>query len=276
MKNKVKAAVIAAALLATFVGNALNIKIGKKDEPMVDYNEWIPQQQWPENIDGAKQFYPITKAVAGADNEEVADTIAVVEGRLQIPGLDARQCFLAALVYASDNFDTEANEGFEEIDYNDLSFKMLLKTTQGRNNTETTYTRSIECSAADGGIGFVVTDIDCKFRDKGIIPRTLRLEKLQPGGNKRHSELVKEFVEVNSDYLNNMASYVSTRKDISSPNFDKLKRKADVAEGMNMDEVTILLGPPLNKRKSGTKYRWIYSNDFVVIFADGVVTKIVD
>lgn len=276
MNSNMKAAVITIAMLTTFVGNALNIKIGKKDNPMVDYNEWIEQQQWPETIDGIKQFYPITATAANETDDAAMDTIAIVKGQLQIPGLDARQCFLAALVYASDNFDTEANEGFEEIDYSNLSFKMLLKTTQGRNNTETTYTRSIAFKSMDGVLDFTVADIDCKFRDKGIIPRTLRLERLQPDNNKRHAELVKEFVEVNSGYLHNMVYYVSTRTDITSPNFDKLKHKSEVEEGMNMDEVTILLGPPLNKRKSGTKYRWIYSNDYVIIFTDGIVTKVIN
>lgn len=258
--------------------SALDLKFKKGNTPMVDYNEWIPQQQWPSDIDGVKQFYPSTQVVetVGDDDANANDTVAVVTGRLSVSGLDARQCFLSALVFASNNFNVDDNEGFEEIDYSGLGFKILLKTTQGGNNNETTYTRSISCKTDDGCIDFTVNEIDCRFRDKGVIPRTIRMEKLQPDKNKRHAELVKEFVEVNSDYLGRLADYMSSRNDIQSPNFAKLEKGGNVTEGMNMDEVTILLGPPLNKRKSGKKYRWIYSNDFVVIFTDGVVTKIVN
>lgn len=254
--------------------SALNLKLKKKDTPMIDYNKWVPQQQWPADIAGVEQFYPSTQ-VAVSDGENTDnDTIAVVAGRLSVPGLDARQCFLAALVFASDNLDD--NESIEGIDYTGLNFSISLKTTQGNNNNETSYTRSITCKACDEGVDFNVSEIDCHFRDKGIIPRTIRLEKLQPDKNKRHAELVKQFVEINSGYLGRMSDYMRSRKGISSPNFDKLMKGASVCEGMNMDEVTILLGPPLNKRRSGEKYRWIYANDFIIIFTDGVVSRIVD
>ncbi len=257
-------------LITMQAASALDLKLKKSNVAMINYNEWIPQQQWPDEIDNIKQYYPSTQT--GEDN----DTTSVVTGKIDTPGLDATQCFLAALVFASNNFDIDEKEGFEEVDYNNHCFKMLLKDTQGANNNETSYTRSLECKALDGGLDFTVSDIDCRFRDKGIIPRTIKMERLQPDKNNRHAELVKEFTEINSTYLNQLSEYMLSRKDIKSPNFSKLRNGEDVTEGMNMDEVTILLGPPMNKRKSGERHRWIYSNDFVVIFTDGIVTKIVN
>lgn len=251
-------------------------KLKKAPAPMIDYNVWIPTSGWPSVEGGVEQFYPQSIAIPSEEDEAVVDTVAVVKGSITMPGMDARQCFLAALVFASENFDTELGEGFEDIDYKNLNFKILLKSTQGANNTETTYTRSLNVAATDGMLNFTTTDIDCRYREKGIVPRTLRLEKLQPDKNSRHASLVKEFTEVNSSYIDKLRQYIATRNDIMSPNFDKLAAGSKVIPGMNMDEVTILLGVPLNKRKSGEKFRWIYSNDFVIIFTDGVVTKIVD
>lgn len=242
---------------------------------MIDFNAWIPAQDFPEAIDGIRQFYPETIAIESNESEE-PDTTAVVRGSVDVSGLDARQVMLAAMVYASDNFDRDNQEGFENIDFEGNQFTALLKTTQGTNANETTYTRSLTVTAHDGGFDFETSGIDCRYREKGLIPRTQRLEKLHPSTDKRHLSILQEFTAVNSAYIAAMADYASTRKDISSPNFDKVKKGSGVSLGMNTDEVTILLGPPLNKRKSGERTRWIYANDFVIIFTDDLVSKIVE
>ncbi len=254
---------------------ALKLKLKKDPTPMIDYGAWVASQELPESVDGVRQFYPVSVAVE-SDNGET-DTVAVVRGFVPVNGLSARQVFLAAMVYASDHFDREtAKEGFESVDYDSNSFRALLKTTQGTNSNETTYTRSLTVSARDGGFDFEISEIDCRYREKGLIPRTQRLEKLHPDNNARHAEIVLEMANVNSAYLASLAEYAASRDDIRSPNFDKLKKGGDVCTGMTEDEVTILLGPPVNKRRSGERYRWIYANDYVIIFTDGIVTKIVE
>lgn len=254
---------------------AFKLKLKKNPTPMTDYTEWIPTQSFPEEIDGVRQFYPVSVGVIDEESGE-QDTIAVVRGSVAVSGLTARQVMLAAMVYASDHFDRETQEGFEDIGYDDNRFTVLLKSTQGANANETTYARSLTVTARDGGFDFETSDIDCRYREKGIVPRTQRLEKLHPDNNKRHLSVLKEFIEVNSAYIYALSEYASTRSDIESPNFDKVCKGADVAVGMNEDEVTILLGKPMNKRRSGERVRWIYSNDYVIIFTEGKVSKIVD
>lgn len=203
-------------------------------------------------------------------------TVAVIRGFIPVEKLTPLQILLAAMVYCSNHFDRGNNEGFEAIDYDDNSFRILLKSTQGSNSTETTYTRNVRIAVREGGFDFTVSDIDCRYREKGLIPRTQPLEKLHPEKTGRHSEIVRELVAVNSAYLDDMARYIATRSDITSPNFDKVKKGSYVSPGMNADEVTILIGPPVNTRHTGNRERWIYSNDYVVIFTDGLVSKIVE
>lgn len=271
-----QAVVMTVVALLPIEANALKIKLKKDDVGQIDYASWVASEKLPETVDGIRQFYPVSVAVNTDDTSAEADTVAVISGHIQLKGLDKKQVFMAAMVYASDNFNTdEDKEGFEAIDYEGMTFSAVLRTTQGTNANETTYTRSLKLTAVDGGFDFVITEIDCRYREKGLIPRTLRLEKLHPDRNSRHNEVVREMVNVNSAYLSQMADYVSTRKDITSPNY-KLLKKGRVTEGMNGDEVTIILGPPLNKRTSGERERWIYSNNHVIIFTDGVVTKILE
>lgn len=269
--NRNTIATLLIAILVPMATNAINLKKFKKERaPMTNYNQWVASENLPDNIDGEKQFYPSTTVSAEAD------TIAVVRGTVALNGMSARKVFLATLVYAIDNLDAENKEGIEKIDFDDNTFSVLLKSKQGKNDSETTYTRLMTIKAKDGGFDFETTEIDCRYREKGLIPRTLRLEKLHPENNNRHSEIVKEFTNINSHYITQIDKYASTRTDINSPNFDKVKKGEKVSVGMNGDEVTILIGAPLDKRKSGDRIRWIYSNDYVIIFTDGKVSKIIE
>ena len=99
---------------------------------------------------------------------------------------------------------------------------------------------------------------------------------MHPEKNARHAELVKEFVDVNSKYLAQLGDYAKTRKDIKSPNFEKLKKGGSAEIGMTQDEVIILEGAPLDKRKSGEKTRWVYSTEYIIIFTNGKVSKIIN
>lgn len=264
-------------ILVPLRGYAIKIKLKKDPAAALDYEAWVKSADLPSEVEGISQFYPVSTSVLD-DDGNIVDTTAVIRGCCTVRDMTDTQIFLAAMVYASDNFVREGNvkDGFESIDYDNNSFVAFMKSSQGSNSNETSYSRKIRFSAIDGSLCFEVFDIDCRFRDKGIIPRTLRLEKLHPDRNKRHEELVKELVKVNSEYLSLITDYVNSRMDICSPNFNLLKKGAEITEGMNSDEVTILLGPPVNKRKSGERVRWIYANDYVLIFTDGVVSKIVE
>ncbi len=163
----------------------------------------------------------------------------------------------------------------DSVDYDKNEFSALLKSTQGANNRETTYTRYLTVKAKDGGFDFTTSDVAVRYREKGLIPRTLSLAALHPESNTRHGELVMELTRVNAAYVGEMAKYAESRPDIAAPNLAAV-RNGKVTTGMLPDEVNLLLGPPLEIRKSGEKRRWIYGNEIVVIFEDGKVSRIIE
>lgn len=263
---------IFAALTLTLIligsTKAMAFKIpGKKDsKPPVNYTEWISIQELQAEDNGVALFYPETEATDEAK--------AVIKGTVKVNGLTARQIFLATMVYATENFDTDNSEGFLSVDFDKYEFSALYKTTTGSNNREATFTRYIKVKAHDGSFDFETYDIAIRYREKGLIPRTLSMEALHPESNTRHGELVMELVRLNAAYIDAMARYAESRSDIKSPNYDKLIN-GKVAVGMVPDEVIILLGSPLEKRRSGEKYRWIYGNETVIIFEDSTVSRII-
>ena len=244
---------------------ALNLKFKKEQKPPVNYTEWIAIQDLPETENGKKIFYPTTDS---------ADGSAEIKGLIAVPGLDAEQAFLAAMVYAVDNLSAEAEECMMSVDYDRHEFTVLQKSTQGTNSKETTYTRCLTVTGAKGAIEFKVSDIAVRYREKGLIPRTLPFAGLHPESNTRHGELVMELVAVNSEYINDMAAYAALRKDIRISNASAVKSRTMVT-GLNHDEVKLILGAPMEVRRSGDKIRWIYPDNAVVIFTEGKVSRII-
>lgn len=266
--NKIVSAALTVLALSLVSQNASAFKLpGKKDPvPPVDYTGWISIQELPSQEDGVLLFYPST---------EPADGSAVIKGNMVVEGLDSRKVFLATLLFAVNNLDTDNGECLHSVDYDKEEFSVMLKSTQGSNNKETTYTRYLKVKSNAGNFDFVTTDIAVRYREKGIIPRTLPLASLHPESNTRHEELVMELTRVNSSYINEMARYAVGRPDIEAPNLTS-GGNVKVSVGMNPDEVSILLGPPLEQRKSGEKLRWIYGNETVVFFIEGKVSRVIE
>ncbi len=247
--------------------SALKIKFKRTEKPKTDLAQWADSASLPSaDSHGRPIFYPVNKADA--------DSAATVTCTLEAGGLPADKIFFAALVYAVDNLNEEAQEQIVSTDYPSRTFTILLHTTQGSSSSETTHNRSLTVTALDGKIQCTTDGISVRYREKGLIPRTVQLDKLHPESSDRHKGLVTEFSQVNSAYVHDMAAYAATRGDISVTHISEI-RDRNATEGMTTDEVKLAKGLPLETRKSGTKLRWIYGNDDIIVFTDGKVSRIV-
>lgn len=258
-----KKQILTLAAVACCVMSASAFDLFKKgsDAPF-DYSAWRDTISLPSTADGITLFYPST-----------VDGNAVVSGTIKVNGKTAEQIMTGAIAYVLENIDTE-NEQIGEISHSGNAFTVRLYSKQGSNNTETTYTRLMRVETSDGAIRFTTTELDAKYREKGLIPRTLPFEKLNPATNTRHRELIDEFVRIHSGYLDEMARYaagfnekVTHWNDIENGN---------VVLGMTPFEVKIIHGSPVASRESGNRLRWVYSNDYVLLFTNGKLTRIVE
>lgn len=255
------------ALVALLIAapNALGIDLFKKDKAAFDYTAWRDTADIVRTADGMPLFYPSTA------NEEVT-----VSGEIEIPGQSAEKIFLGALDYATEHLDT--TEDHEQIgDYNpaEKSFMLRLFSRQGSNNNETTYTRFMLVKALNGKLQFKVMQPEVRYREKGVIPRTLPFERLNPATNSRHFELIEQFAAINSQYLHKMAESIADSRAPSVTHWDEIIEKK-VTKGMNTFEVRLILGKPVTERENGERLRWVYPKNYVLLFVDGKLSRIVD
>lgn len=126
----------------------------------------------------------------------------------------------------------------------------------------------------DGMLSFVTYNIQTAYKEKGILPRKMAIEKLKPQEKEQHKNVVETFSYVNSKFLQEMVEYVKSAQNQPVTHWEEIET-SDVVKGMNETEVKLAAGRPSTVREQGNKTRWMYSNTFVVVFTDGVVTTVV-
>ncbi len=265
MKKSISAIILTAVIFAAVPANAFKLKLKKTSKPRINYTSWVASKDFPKNEDGIKLFYPQTTA---------SDSSAIITGTLPAKGLTDEQVMLAAMIYAYENLDSERQERITETDLPRKKFSFILSTTTGTNNREATYNRIVTIRGGKGTIDFTVSDIDVRYRQKGLIPRTVDIETLHPESDTRHEELILELVSINSEFLNKLSEYVASRKDLKVTHHNEIQQ-GTVVNGMNPDEVILSIGTPRDTRHSGERTRWIYDNETVIVFTGGKVTKVI-
>ncbi|MBD5367371.1 MAG: outer membrane protein assembly factor BamE [Bacteroides sp.] len=258
--------IISVAIIAS-VTDSLAINLFKKnDAEYFDYTAWVDTTELPSSANnGRPLFYP----ASGADG-------AIICGQIDLPGFSADNIFLSALNYATDNLDaTDNREMIGDIDATENKFVLRLYSKQGSNNTETTFTRLMLIKAEDNRLLFTVYEIDVRYREKGILPRTLAFEKLNPTINTRHRELVELFAQINTNYIHDMTDNVSKCGVLEVTHWNEIRDKV-VSVGMNELEVKLILGRPVTTRDAGDRTRWVYPNNYVIIFQNNIVSRIVE
>ena len=238
----------------------------KEKESSEELNQWAKSElaKYPEVVKGVTVIYP----TMSEDGKLSVSDIIDIEGKSQ------DEIFTGALIFIKNNINPEM-ELIETVDYDSRRFILARKTEQGEGKNTSAYEYIMAFQMADNIISFITYDISAKYREKGIIPIKLELEKLKPQTNERHKELVTEFSYLNSKYLLDMADFIKSNPLPQISHWKELK-EGTVVKGMNETEVKIIYGRPYSERLTGQRNKWMYEDNTVVIFTNGIVTTIIN
>ncbi len=249
-------------VLAVALGAAAKDDKKKND---VDLVAWANEQasKLPDEVDGVKIY-----RVNGFDN----DGKARVTGFIDMPGLDKDKAFQAAILSVIDNMDTETDE-IEAVDFGAKKFVVSRFIEDGEGKNAATYAFRTAFSFDDGLMSFVTYDVTIGFKEKGIMPRKMSIEKMNPAAKERHRELTEGFALASSRMIDSIVKDRAKNTALEITHWDDIK-DGNVTKGMNEAEVKIIGGQPRNITKSGSRVQWMFSNAFIVIFTDGIVTNV--
>lgn len=229
-----------------------------------DLNAWARERSEtdPEVVDGVRMFRPAP-----------SDGKLVVSDFFDLSGISDEDIFVGALVYAFDHLNKETDV-VETIESSAKHFVVSRYDVYGKGRDEMEFACETAFQVADGMLSFVTYDIQTSYKEKGILPRKMAIEKLKPQEKEQHKNVVETFSYVNSKFLQEMVEYVKSVQNQTVTHWKEIEA-GDVVKGMDETEVKLAAGRPSTVREQGNKTRWMYSNTFVVVFTDGVVTTVV-
>jgi hypothetical protein len=207
-------------------------------------------------------------------NYSIADNRVVVSEFVEFEGLTADQIFINSLLYAIDQGSREL-ENIEKIDFRLKRFvikQQVLSTTYASTGTLYKYTTQFQID--DNTLSFLSHNIT--FEAKTILGevRSTPFERLDPDKKNKDKVYLDEFISGNTRFLEAMFEFIKTNEYPAVTHWDELIA-GKLVKGMNKTECTLLCGKPVNIRDTGTKIRWMFNNDFIVFFENGVITSII-
>ena len=259
----------------------------KKDKtPDIDIVTWLGQEVsgLPNDVDGVKIFRPNTIGDDGRIR---------VDGNVALPAKKQSQGFIAAYIYASDNLGDA--DRIDAVDYDGKSFSVYREIREGEYKDAAVYRFVTDYVFSDGKMSFSTYDINIEYKEKGILPRKISIEKFKPATNERHRELSEGFSLANSILIDDMAEaaleeildrcskwqlvqveirWCLVTKPVDVTHWTDIKA-GKIVKGMNETEVRLISGAPRSVSPLGESTQWMYTNDFIIIFTDGIVSNVI-
>ena len=242
-----------------------NIEAAATEPPVSDLSKWSKEtlKTLPAQIDGVTIYRPTVNEEGRIEISELVD----------IPQINQTDIFVSAVVFAAENMERGV-DAIETIDFDTRRFIIKRVVNKGELNEASTYSYTTAFQAADNMLSFVSYDIDIEYKEKGIITRHMAIEKMKPSSNKKHAELIEDFSVNNSKYIKEMSDFISKNTVLEVSHWQEIKA-GKVVNGMNETEVKLVGGAPVSVRDMGERSKWMYSNDFVVVFTNGVVSTVI-
>lgn len=229
--------------------------------------EQTPVDQWmlshsvsaDAETDGVKMHYPT-----------MSEGIATISAQLPVKNPDAAQILTNALVANGDNEELT----IESVGPEQNIFTYAVRQQRGNYKDAATLTYKIIGECQKGQIAFTVHDISINYKEKGIIPRTLKIEKMNPANNQRHAALIDLSALESSRLIAEIASKAGSQNTEQVSHWKQILA-GEIVEGMNMTEVTLAKGKPFSTSGPASKTKWRYEDNTVVIFTNGTVSRII-
>lgn len=198
----------------------------------------------------------------------------VAKGEADIPGFSSEQIFVNALLYTIE----QAEAGKKHIlvlNVSEKSFSLLMQLpSKFYPESKTYYKYANTFKAENGKLSFLSTEMHvCSNNLFGDLKETL-FENLQPEKKSKHKNHVNELATENSIYLNNLFAYIKEKKSQPVNHWTEIV-ESNIIKGMNETECLLAVGKPQHIRPNGKQTKWMVNNDFVVMFEDGIVIRVI-
>lgn len=252
---------VAALVAATFIP----LKADDNLKAMTEQHE----QKKLDVVDGVKMYRPFE-----------SDGQMVISDYVDIANKSKADIFVSSLMYFVERFDmeTEYIEAFDDTEGTFIINK-VYKSVSDKNNLlakkdDVEFNCKIAFKSSTYSIVFRAYDIVASYKDMGVMSKKADLAKLCSSDKEKLKSFSEKYIFMNSSLIKDLVEFIEKDNPQKVTHWSTIAAN-DVVQGMNPTEVKLSLGIPETVRTQGTKDTWMYSNDYVVIFTSGLVSRII-
>jgi len=215
----------------------------------------------PSSKNGDIQIYPLSEA----------DGKLVVSDFIDFTGLTSEQIFVNALLYAIDA-GAQQKENIESVDFTTKRFVVKQRINSAQ-EVDVAYKCSTRFQVAEDNLSFLSSDI--VYESKNIFKelKDTPFEKIDTKKKPNQKIYIDEFTSGNSIFLGGMFKFIQTNQYEPITHWEEIS-KEKIVKGMTETECKLAAGKPVHIRTMGNKVRWMFNNDFIVLFEDGKVSSV--
>jgi hypothetical protein len=215
----------------------------------------------PAANEGDVRLYPLSEA----------DGRWVVSDFVDFAGLTSEQIFVNALLYAIES-GTREKENIESIDLVAKRFVVKQYRISAR-EVDVAYKYTTRFQVAEDNLSFLSFDMMYESRNLFKELKDTPFEKLDTKKKPALKGALDEFAAGHSLFLSGMFQFIETNLYPPITHWDEIAN-GKVVKGMNETECKLAAGKPVHIRNTGSKVRWMFNNDFIVMFENGTVTSV--
>jgi hypothetical protein len=208
---------------------------------------------------------------AGAYPLSEANGKLVVSDFVDFTGLTSEQIFVNALLYAIDA-GTQERENIESVEFETKRF-VVKQQIKSALEMDIAYKYSTRFQVAEDNLSFLSFDIVCESKNIFKESKGTPFEKLDTKKKTNHNVYIDEFTTGNSLFLSGMFEFIQTNQYSPITHWDEISQ-GKIVKGMSETECKLSAGKPVHIRNTGSKVRWMFNNDFIVLFENGVVSSV--
>ena len=229
----------------------------------------------------------------GDNSTAVLDTIAIVldknvtyypssmkDGKMNVSNsinfqnISSERIFINTMLYVINKAE-RGREHIVELDVEKKQLSAILDIPSDFYSDNSTYYQYANTFRTSGGeLTFIASEMLVRYKNMMGDWKEFPFEDLDTNKKAKHKNYVNEHAALNSIYLNDLFLFVKTNQPEKVTNWNNIAEGKIVA-GMNETECLLAVGKPMHIRKNGNQIKWMVNNDFVVIFENNIVIRVI-
>lgn len=199
----------------------------------------------------------------------------VITNSVTFSNLSPEQIFINLLLYTIEQQES-GNEHFINIDFAQKKVNFFTEVGSKIYTENQTYYKYISSfSVNNQELSFLISEMILYNNNLFGEQKETQFENLQPTKKAKHKNYINEYSAETSIFLHNLFEYIKSNQSEAINHWSEITANK-IVEGMNRTECLLSVGKPLHIRNNGNQIKWMVNNDFVVIFENEIVTKVIN